>query len=50
MADIVLVLTAGVFFALCVFYVRGCERIVDGGTAAGGAAGTEPRESGVSPS
>ncbi|WP_017597934.1 hypothetical protein [Nocardiopsis lucentensis] len=29
MADLVLVLTAAAFFALCVLYVRGCERLVD---------------------
>jgi hypothetical protein len=32
MADVVFVLTAIAFFALCVLYVRACERIV-GSTA-----------------
>lgn len=48
MADIVLALSAGVFFALCVLYVRVCERIVNGeeaeraGAARGNAEVTRP--------
>ncbi|MDA0566308.1 hypothetical protein LG943_18590 [Streptomonospora sp. S1-112] len=36
MADIAFVLVAVVFFALCVGYVRGCERIIGAAPAGAG--------------
>lgn len=35
MADLIFAAAALVFFALCVLYVRGCQRIVAGGDGAG---------------
>ncbi|GAB3457702.1 hypothetical protein GCM10027570_40530 [Streptomonospora sediminis] len=40
MADIVFVLTAAAFFALCTGYIRGCERIIGEGPAGAGDRGT----------
>ena len=34
MADVVFVLVAVAFFALCVLYVRGCEHILQGAEGA----------------
>ncbi|WP_017537409.1 hypothetical protein [Nocardiopsis halophila] len=38
MADLVFVGAAAAFFALCVAYVRGCDRIISGGGDPGVAA------------
>jgi len=48
MADVIFVLVVLAFFALCVLYVRGCERIIrDGETGGPGEIGAGAGETAV---